>query len=127
MEKFAKFARIAEIEFSDIVLSTHLLDLKLRVYFKDKSYLDFFFTTRLKEQRFSIHWERNHVDKTIYRLDNTPDIKWKRVQTYPFHFHDGKYDKVKQTPFFIKDDFRLEEVFRNFLQFARKIFAKKNV
>jgi len=41
MEKFAKFARIAEIEFSDIILSTHLLDLKLRVYFKDKSYLDF--------------------------------------------------------------------------------------
>lgn len=126
MEKFAKFARIAEIEFSDIVLSTHLLDLKLRIYFKDKSYLDFFFTTRLREQRFSIHWERNHVDKTIYRLDNTPDTKWKRVPTFPFHFHDGKYDKVKQTPFFIKDDFKLEEVFRNFLEFARKIFAKKN-
>lgn len=127
MEKFSKFARIAEIEFSDIVLSTHLLDLKLRIYIKDKSYIDFFFTTSLKEQRFSIHWERNHVDKIIYRLDNTPDTKWKRVSTFPFHFHDGKYDKVKQTPFFVKEDFVLEEVFRDFLKFARKIMAKKNV
>ena len=127
MEKFSKFARIAEIEFSDIILSTHLLDLKLRIYFKDKSYLDFFYTTHLRIQRFSIHWERNHVDKTIYRLDNTPDTKWKRVQTFPFHFHDGKYDKVKQTPFFIKDDFKLEEIFRDFLKFARKIIVPKNV
>lgn len=127
MEKFAKFARIAEVEFSDVVLSTHLLDLKLRIYFKDKSYLDFFFTTRLREQRFSIHWERNHVDKTIYRLDNTPDTKWKRVLTFPFHFHDGNYNKVKQSPFFIKDSFKLEEVLRDFLNFARKIIAKKNV
>ena len=52
MEKFAKFARIAEIEFSDIVLSTHLLDLKLRIYFKDKSYLDFSSQPVLKSKDF---------------------------------------------------------------------------
>lgn len=66
MEKFSRFARIAEIEFADIVLSTHYLNLKLRIYLKDKSFIDFFFTTQLKKQRFSIHWERYHIDKTIF-------------------------------------------------------------
>ena len=60
MEKFAAFARIAEIEFSDIVLSTQYLGNKLRIYLKDTSFIDFFFTTRLQTQRFSIHCERKH-------------------------------------------------------------------
>lgn len=38
MEKFTRFARIAEIEFSDIVLSTQDLGNKLRIFLKDKTY-----------------------------------------------------------------------------------------
>jgi hypothetical protein len=55
MDKFAKFARIAEIEFADIVISTQNLDLKLRVYLVDKSFIDFFYTQKLKTTRFSFH------------------------------------------------------------------------
>ncbi len=52
MGKFAKFARIAEIEFSDLVLSTQNLGVKLRIYLLDKSYIDFYFTTKLKSTGF---------------------------------------------------------------------------
>jgi len=51
MEKFSEFARIAEIEFSDIVLSTHYLAHKLRIYLIDKSFIDFYFTTKTKNLR----------------------------------------------------------------------------
>lgn len=119
MEKFAKFARIAEVEFSDIVLSTHGLDLKLRIYLKDKSFIDFFFTTKLKKQRISIHWERAHLDKTFYRLDNTPDKKWMKINTYPIHFHNSEYSKVRESPFAIKENLSLEVIFRMFLNFSK--------
>ncbi|OGK41976.1 hypothetical protein A3A74_04740 [Candidatus Roizmanbacteria bacterium RIFCSPLOWO2_01_FULL_35_13] len=120
MEKFSKFARIAEVEFSDIVLSTHNLDIKLRIYLKDKSFIDFYFTIKLKTQRFSIHWERNHVDGSIYRVDNTPDRKWKKVESFPLHFHDKTDDKVKGSPFRLRRNFSLQEIFREFLNFVRK-------
>lgn len=124
MEKFAKFARIAEVEFSDIVLSTHGLDLKLRIYLKDKSFIDFFFTTKLKKQRISIHWERAHIDKTIYRIDNTPDKNWRKVATYPLHFHNREYNQVENLPFIISENISLEDIFREFLSFSRKIIAR---
>jgi|SRR3990167_9251606 len=120
MEKFAKFARIAEIEFSDIVLSTQDLNNKLRIYLEDKSFVDFYFTTTLKVQRFSIHWERQHLDKTIYRIDNTPDKKWKKTKFFPVHFHDKIYEKVKDPPFRFNLKISLEQIFREFLKFARK-------
>src|SRR5436309_1433607 len=99
MEKFTEFARIAEIEFSEIVLSTQDLGQKLRIYLPDKSFIDFFYTTNLKTKRFSIHWERTHIDGFIYRLDNTPDKKWRNVSTFPLHFHNKVYDNVTIAPF----------------------------
>ncbi|PIP14627.1 hypothetical protein COY13_03430 [Candidatus Roizmanbacteria bacterium CG_4_10_14_0_2_um_filter_36_35] len=122
MEKFAKFARIAEIEFSDLVLSTQDLNHKLRIYLKDKSFIDFFFTTAAKVIRFSLHWERQHLDKTIYRLDNIPDQKWKKVSSFPIHFHDKSYEKVTSAPFKIGKKLDLETIFRDFLKFIRKNF-----
>lgn len=118
MGKFAGFARIAETEFSDIVISTHDLGHKLRIYLKDKSFIDFFYTEKLKERRFSIHWERYHIDNTFYRLDNTPDPKWKKVKTFPEHFHFQKYNQVDVPPFPISS-LNLKVFFREFLNFAR--------
>lgn len=120
MGKFTKFARIAEIEFSDIVLSTHDLGHKLRIYLKDKSFIDFFFTARLKNQRFAIHWERIHIDKTIFRIDNTPDKKWRKVKTFPLHFHKEDYGNVVPFPFEIGRLINLEYTFREFLKFVRQ-------
>src|SRR3990167_4674994 len=118
MEKFARFARIAETEFSDIVISTHDLGHKLRIYLKDKSFIDFFYTEKLKERRFAIHWERNHIDNTFYRLDNTPDPKWKKVKTFPVHFHSQKYNQV-DVPSFPTKSPKLENILRYFLKFVR--------
>ncbi len=120
MEKFAGFARIAEIEFQDIVLSTQDLGNKLRIYLKDKTFVDFFYTTNLKNQRFAIHWERKHIDGKIYRIDNTPDKKWVAVSTFPVHFHKGSYKKVLRPPFNVKEA-ELEDLLRKFLAFAKGI------
>ena len=119
MEKFAAFARIAEIEFSDIVLSTQDLDHKLRIYLKDKTFVDFSYTAKLKTQRFSIHWERTHVDELIYRLDNTPDRKWRKVVTFPIHFHNKTYNQVVTAPFSVDQRISLKIVFRRFLSFVK--------
>jgi len=120
MEKFAKFARIAEVEFSDIVLSTQDLGHKLRIYLKDKTFIDFFYTSKLKIQRFSIHWEKTHIDKSIFRLDNTPDKKWGKVATFPIHFHNRAYNHVEAAPFAIDQKASLESVFRGFLSFVQE-------
>ena len=120
MEKFAALARIAEIEFSDIVLSTQDLGSKLRIYLKDTSFIDLFLTTKLQTRRFSIHWERRHIDMNIFRLDNTPDKKWKKVKTFPLHFHNGTYDNVNVPPFLVNRQNSLHTLFRKFLQFAKE-------
>lgn len=125
MGKFAEFARIAEIEFQGIVISTHDLGQKLRIYLKDKSFIDLFFTTRLKTTRFSIHWERKHLDNTIYRLDNTPDKLWRKIKTFPVHFHHQKYENVISSPFLINHKINLKLIFRQFMKFASKTLKGK--
>ena len=117
MEKFTKFARLAETEFPDIVISTHDLGHKLRVYLKDKSFIDFFYSTKSKITRFAIHWERVHLDGNFYRLDNTPDKNWSKVKTYPLHFHDKIYENVTSSPFESKNK-TLLSIFRQFLNFV---------
>lgn len=119
MEKFAEFARIAEIEFSQIVLSTQDLGQKLRIYLVDKTFVDFFYTTNLKTKRFSLHWERVHIDGLIYRLDNTPDKKWRNVSTFPLHFHMKVYDQVVVSPFGIGNNDKLGIIFRKFFYFVQ--------
>lgn len=120
MEKFAAFARIAEIEFSDIVLSTQDLENKLRIYFKDTSFIDFYFTTKLQTRRFSMHWEKRHINMNIFRLDNTPDRSWKKVKTFPLHFHNRTYENVNVSPFLVNKQNSLHTLFRKFLQFVRE-------
>lgn len=120
MEKFTAFARIAEIEFSDIVLSAQNLGNKLRIYLKDTSFIDFFFTTKLQTRRFSMHWERGHIGSGIFRIDNTPDKNWKKVKTFPLHFHNKTYENVNVPPFSVNKQDSLQAIFRKFLQFTRE-------
>lgn len=127
MEKFTKFTQIAEIEFSDIVLSTQELGFKLRVYLKDKTFLDFFYSANTKLQRFSIHWERAHIDGLIYRIDNTPDKKWQRVETFPIHFHEREYSRVLVPSFLEGRDDDLKKIFRGFLNFVREKLKKESI
>ena len=124
MEKFARFAWIAETGFSDIVISTHDLGHKLRIYLKDKSFIDFFYATKARKVRFAIHLERSHLDNSVYRIDNVPYLKWNKVKTFPIRFHSGKYNKVEAPPFKV-EDFDLETVLREFLTFTQSKIIQK--
>ncbi len=117
MERYRLFQRIAEIEFQKIVSGTDDLGQKLRIYLVDKSFVDVFLSTQSAVQRFSFHWERQHIDKTIYRLDNTPDPKWKAITGYPLHFHQEAYGMVVASPFSTSE---VETLFREFMRFMQK-------
>ena len=60
----------------------------------DGSFVDIWFSQRIKG-RFSYHWERRHLDGSIYRHDNFPDVNWKNVITFPKHFHNGSQDAIE--------------------------------
>jgi hypothetical protein len=107
--------RVAEVEFADIVAQTDILGAKLRVLLKDTSYVDVRASRKISG-RFGFHWERQHLDKHIYRFDNLPDTNWSTVSTFPFHFHDGSQEKVVASPFAEN----LEEGFREFMSFVRQ-------
>jgi hypothetical protein len=106
--------RIAEVEFADIVVQTNFIGAKLRVLLTDASYVDVWASRKIGG-RFGFHWERQHLDGTLYRYDNFPDTQWAQVSTFPFHYHDGDQENVVAAPFAQT----LEDGFREFLSFVR--------
>ena len=86
-----------ERRFSDVVLDYFPIFslsgalVKLRIILVDKSFLDVYWS---RSGRFSLHWERRHVNGTVYRHDNAPHEKWRYVKSFPKHFHKGREDRV---------------------------------
>lgn len=120
MGGFEDFKRIAEVEFSDIVRNTIILGHKLRIFLMHKGFIDIYISQSIPG-KFSYHWELTDARKTLYRYDNIPDSKWRYVSTFPFHFHEGRYESVKPTEFPTDP----VDAFRAFLDFAReKILSK---
>ena len=119
---FESLARIAEIEFSEIVSDSVSMGEKLRLFLVDASYIDIWVSQSLKD-RFGFHWERRHLDGTIYRYDNFPDTEWKAVSSYPRHFHNGSQDAVESAPFSMD----LSEGFRDFLNFAAEKMKRRSM
>jgi hypothetical protein len=107
--------RIAEVEFTDIVVQTNRMGTKLRILLSDTSYVDVWASRKLSG-RFGFHWERRHLDGHIYRYDSFPDTNWSGVSTFPFHFHDGDQGTVVAAPFALS----LEQGFREFMLFVRQ-------
>jgi len=105
--------RIAEIEFSHIVVQTDLIGAKLRVFLVDSSYVDVWASQKLSG-RFGFHWERRHINGCIYRYDNFPDTDWASVPTFPYHFHTGSQSCVIASPF----SHTVEAGFRDFMSFV---------
>jgi hypothetical protein len=91
-----KLSDIAEIEFADVVTGCDVVEGKLRLYIFDGSFLDVWFGRQL-EGRYAYHWERRHVDDTIYRWDNAKHDVWKNVKTFPHHFHEGMDSIVRES------------------------------
>lgn len=98
---------------ADVVYSESGVPLKLRLYLIDGSVIYVFYSVTGK---YSYHWERRIIDGTIYRHDNAPHIKWKAIETFPKHFHDGsdgngKESLISEDPLIAIDEF---------LNFARR-------
>ena len=90
--------------------------IKIRIIFKDESFLDVIWGSSGK---YSLHWERRHINGTIYRYDNAPH--WKNISTFPNHFHDGSEKKV--TPSYLPKD--PLEALKRILEFIRSKILKK--
>ncbi|MCX9076279.1 MAG: DUF6516 family protein [Candidatus Methanoperedens sp.] len=91
-----KFAEIAEIEFADVIIGSEIIEGKLRLYTIDGSFIDVWFSRRL-EGRYAYHWERRHIDDTVYRWDNAKHEIWKSIKTFPDHFHECQDNNVSES------------------------------
>lgn len=115
MPDLACLGRTAEREFLEIVNFAVVIGNKLRVEMLDGSYIDFWWSTQIPG-RYAYHWERGHIDGTIYRHDNIPHLRWQGVSTFPKHFHFGDRQTVTESN--ISDV--PEEGLIQFLEFAAR-------
>lgn len=88
---------------------------KIRVHIVDGSYLDVWLSRKMLG-RYAYHWERRHIDGSIYRYDNRPHEHLKLMKTFPRHFHDTSERNVKESH--ISDD--PEEAVREVLELVRR-------
>ena len=105
--------RIAEVEFSEMVKSTHIHDYKLRILLVDNSIIDVYLSQSIPG-KFGFHWECMDKRGSFYRYDNYPDQNFKSVSTFPFHFHNGKQECVEASSF----PLTIIDGFRGFLEFV---------
>ncbi|PIV24842.1 MAG: hypothetical protein COZ69_05245 [Deltaproteobacteria bacterium CG_4_8_14_3_um_filter_45_9] len=116
-----RLKEMAEIEFSDIVEDVIITDInELRIILIDGSFVDIWYSLKL-EGRYSYHWERKHIDGSIFRHNNAPHVRWQEVKTFPKHFHNGDEDRVIDSD--INDE--PEEALKEFLLFIRKKLTGK--
>jgi len=105
-------------EFADIIDVVVVNDVnEIRIILKDTSFIDVWFSLNKKE-RYSYHWERKHINGTIYRHDNVPHLKWNYISTFPKHFHNKTEQNVEES--FISDE--PEKAIREILKFVRVNF-----
>jgi|AntAceMinimDraft_18_1070375.scaffolds.fasta_scaffold01823_2 hypothetical protein len=112
---------LAEAEFSEIIVSFKDLEHKIRFYLIDNSYIDVCLGGPRFSGRFSFHWERGHIDGRIYRYDNFPNTKWKKLESFPFHFHNGSQNRVIEAKF----SKRPLNGFRDFMEWIRGFVARQ--
>lgn len=109
-----ELARVAEIEFSDMVEHTETIGAKLRVVLIEDGFVDVWLSRKLGG-RFVFHWEQESTALS-YRYDNFPNTQWKHVSTYPFHFTDSSH--------FEKD---ITDGFRGFTIWVRSKISKPHI
>lgn len=119
-ELYNKLLKIATTEFINVVEDGEIFcsesnePLKLRLYLYDNSFIDIYHS--VKSSKYSYHWERRLTVDKIFRHDNAPHQKWKYVETYPKHFHNGSEETV--LPSYISDNPEL--AIKEFLSFVVK-------
>ena len=111
---------IIEDEFLDIVEDIlKPSEEKLRVVLKDRSFIDVRLSQKVKD-RFDFHWERRHINGNIFRYDNFPDIRFKHLKIFPYHFHYKKENKVIEAKFKKSP----KQGFKNFMNFVKDYLRK---
>jgi hypothetical protein len=119
--KLEELKSIIEDSFLDIVIE--ILEPspeKLRLILRDGSFIDIRVSQKIKN-RFDFHWERRHIDKTIYRYDNFPNTCFRSIETFPYHFHVKREGRVEKSPFRKK----LPGALIDFMEFVRKKMKEK--
>lgn len=112
---------IAEVEFDEIVSDVEVTDInELRITLRENSFIEVWFSLSL-EARYSFHWERKAIDGTVYRHDNAPHKRWRRIRTFPKHFHNGSEAVGDCEESHISD--HPEEALREILEFVREKLA----
>lgn len=107
------------VEDGEIIHTPGGLPQKLRLHIVDGSVADVFLSP---SGRYSYHWERRHIDGTIYRHDNAPHKRWAHIETFPKHFHDGsEADQDGKASYISDDPFRAIE---DFLKFVESVLQK---
>ena len=106
MPDLAGLGRTAEREFLEIVNFAAVIGNKLRVEILDGSYIAFWWSTQIPG-RYAYHWERGHIDGTIYRHDNIPHLSWQGGVLSPsiFILETGKRLPKAIYPLFLRKDY----------------------
>ena len=114
-----QFEQIARVEFEDIVEDVYEVGRKLRITIKDDGFVDVWYSSDVRS-RYKYHWVKDEAKGEIYRHDNAPDARWRHLNTFPKHFHDGREDKVTESR--ISDD--PAQAVREFLMFVREKLSR---
>jgi len=116
---YQELARIAEEEYPHIVKDADILNDRLRLYLIDDSFLDVWFSRRIP-CKYAFHWERRHINGSVYRWDNARHSKLRHISTFPHHLHEGSQQNV--TPFQPEDT--MEDTLRRILDYIIKTLTK---
>ena len=117
---FRELRRVILTDFADIVVHVEKEGGKLRAFIIDGSYVDFWWS-EVSPGRFAYHWERRHINGTIFRHDNSPHLRWRHLKTFPLHFHAGSDENVVES----KCPQEPMDGVRFFLEFCREFLSKK--
>jgi hypothetical protein len=116
MNILERMRMIGDQEFGYLITSSFIELNKLRFILIDGSFIEIFISQE-HPGRYAFHWERRHIDKTIYRHDNIPHNSWKSISSFPWHYHTGSEFNV------IDSNFTEDMIanLRKFLLFVRKM------
>lgn len=120
LQVYQRQLEVARQKFGDIVSEGEILyteskePLKLRLSIVDGSIVDVFYSSRGK---YSYHWDRRIINGTIYRHDNAPHNRWKKIKTFPKHFHQETEYNIKESYISADPLFAIEE----FLEFIKSV------
>ena len=112
---YLQLARIVEREFPDIVEHVEARKDRLRLHVIDGSFIDVWFSRRIP-CKYAFHWERRHIDGTVYRWDNAAHKGLEGLETFPHHFHEGSQHNIRS----FKAKETMEDTLRVILEYVRQ-------